>query len=242
MKKIIIFGFPHCGTTILRAIIGHIEEVYEIIGETKKININESEILKTNPEKKYILCKDPYIDNNFYTAKYSDYIKIFILRNPLYVISSINRRFKNKKIINNHSLSEYIKTCKLFNKKNEENEKINNLYHIKYEDLFDNNYQNLKDLFNKIGFNYTDDIFDNSKYTNFSHVHIKQNPSSIKNVKYTDVNHDFFRNMQINEPFVNNNTPDKINLKDSQIKEIINNQDILELYPNILELCSNMNK
>ena len=29
-KKIIIFGFPHSGTTILRNIISHIENVYEI--------------------------------------------------------------------------------------------------------------------------------------------------------------------------------------------------------------------
>lgn len=238
MKKIIIFGFPHCGTTILRAIIGHIEEVYEIIGETDKINIDESKILKENPQKKYILCKSPYTNNNYYTEKYNDYIKIFILRNPLWVFSSINRRFENRKIIKGHSFSEYVNTCKLFN--NRENVKINNLYHIKYEELFDNNYQKLKDIFDKIGFNYTDDIFDNSKYTNFSHQKLKVNPKLIENVKYTDDKHELFRNMQINEPFINNNTLDKLDLKDTQIKEIINNQDILQLYPDIIELHSNI--
>ncbi len=238
MKKIIIFGFPHCGTTILRAIIGHIPEVYEIIGETNKININESEILKKNPEKKYILCKFPFTNNNFYTEKYNDYIKIFILRNPLYVFSSINRRFVNKKPINGHSMNEYKNTCKLFI--DNQNNKDDNSYFIKYEDLFNNNYQKLKDIFDKIGFNYTDDIFDNSKHTNCSHELIRNLSSelqqSIKNKTYSDKEHEYFRNMQINQPFVNNNNIDKISLTKLQIKEIINDKYILELYPDILQL------
>ena len=39
-KKIIIFGFPHSGTTILRNIISHIENVYEIVDEVSKIDDN----------------------------------------------------------------------------------------------------------------------------------------------------------------------------------------------------------
>ena len=35
MKKILIFGFPHSGTTILKSIIGHIDNVEEIINESK---------------------------------------------------------------------------------------------------------------------------------------------------------------------------------------------------------------
>ena len=30
-KKVIIFGFPHSGTTILRNIISHIENVFDIV-------------------------------------------------------------------------------------------------------------------------------------------------------------------------------------------------------------------
>ena len=39
MTKILICGFPHCGTTILKCIIGHINDVEEIIDETRKISI-----------------------------------------------------------------------------------------------------------------------------------------------------------------------------------------------------------
>ena len=242
MKKIIIFGFPHCGTTILRAIIGHIPEVYEIIGETSKININESEIIKNNPEKKYILCKIPHIDKYFYTSRYNDYIKIFILRNPLWVFSSINKRFEGRKIFDNHNIPEYIKTCKLFIDK--QNNKDDNSYFIKYEDLFNNNYQKLKDIFDKIGFNYTDDIFDNSKYTNYSHQFIndknknlsQEEKELIKKKVYSDKEHEHFRNMQINQPFINNNNIDKISLTELQINELMNDKYILELYPDILQL------
>ena len=31
MNKIFIMGFPHSGTTVLRCVIGHIDEVEEII-------------------------------------------------------------------------------------------------------------------------------------------------------------------------------------------------------------------
>ena len=36
--KIIIFGFPHCGTTILRSIISHIGNVDDLITELKTVN------------------------------------------------------------------------------------------------------------------------------------------------------------------------------------------------------------
>ena len=38
MNKILICGFPHSGTTILKCIIGHIKDVEEIIDETYNIN------------------------------------------------------------------------------------------------------------------------------------------------------------------------------------------------------------
>tara|TARA_A100001015_G_C14740200_1_gene613360 strand:+ start:93 stop:341 length:249 start_codon:yes stop_codon:yes gene_type:complete len=69
-QKIIIFGFPHCGTTILKSIIGHIEDVYEIYKETKLINISTT--------KQFILCKYPFTLDEFFDEKYKDYIKIFI--------------------------------------------------------------------------------------------------------------------------------------------------------------------
>ena len=101
-KKIIIFGFPHSGTTILRNIISHIENVYEIVDEVSLIN---DKIDYTNY--KFVLCKYPYLINeNELLTTYYDYIKIFIIRNPLYVFSSLNKRFENKPLDNNHSINK----------------------------------------------------------------------------------------------------------------------------------------
>ena len=86
MKKILICGFPHCGTTILKSIIGHCEDVLEIVDETMKINNKSS-------DKPFIICKWPFAKDVFFNKPYEDYIKIFIIRNPLYVFSSLNKRF-----------------------------------------------------------------------------------------------------------------------------------------------------
>jgi hypothetical protein len=52
MSKILITGFSHCGTSILKSIIGHIDDVDEIINETKKIS--------RISQKKFIVCKFLY--------------------------------------------------------------------------------------------------------------------------------------------------------------------------------------
>ena len=39
MKKIIVFGFSHCGTTILKSIIGHIDSVYETYDTSVKTSV-----------------------------------------------------------------------------------------------------------------------------------------------------------------------------------------------------------
>jgi len=45
-----IFGFPRCGTTILRNIIGHCDDVFQIVKETDKIDT-------ISHNKKFGLCK-----------------------------------------------------------------------------------------------------------------------------------------------------------------------------------------
>lgn len=211
-KKILICGFPHCGTTILKSVIGHIEEVEEIIHECKEINITSN--------KKFILCKWPFIENTFFSEKYKDYIKIFIIRNPLFVFSSLNKRF-NHNIPDDHSFDNYVNTIKMYIKcKNNNSE---NIYTIRYEDLFENDFQKLKEIINNIGIKYNNDIFDNSKYKNVSH--------DLKIRKTT--RHDLYRTWQINQPFINNNNISKLDLSELQKIYCIYNSYILQIYPEI---------
>ena len=77
VKKIIVFGFAHSGTTILKSIIEHIDEVDEIYPEQKLI---KPEQLKT--DKKYIVCKWPQVLPIFFESSYQ-VILIFIIRIPV---------------------------------------------------------------------------------------------------------------------------------------------------------------
>ena len=220
MKKIIIFGFPHCGTTILRAIIGHIDDVEEVLSEQNFLT-EEDLIEKTN--KKYKLCKFPFLID-FKDKKYDNYIKIFIIRNPLFVFSSLNKRF-DFNLNYDHSIEKYIETISEFIYCR--NNPIKNLYTIRYEDLFYNNFQNLKNIFNSIGFEYTDKIFNNNEYKNFSHC-IGQ---IVLDNQPPNKDHDNYRNWQINKPFVYSDNISKINLNTEQIDQLINNPQILTVFP-----------
>jgi hypothetical protein len=222
MKKIMIFGFSHCGTTILKSIIGHIDEVYEVIHETQKFD-------KFNivpPSKNYVLHKFPQYDKKFLTdAYYNDYIKIFIIRNPMFVYSSLNKR-TGYKLTDHHSIDKYINIVKDFIYYR--NNPIKQLYTIRYEDLFPNNYKEFKKILDDIGLKYNDNIFNNSKYTNYSHNGVK-----LVNKKPSNTQHEQYRTWQINQPFVSNNDMSKIDLTEIQKQIIMNDPNILELYPDI---------
>jgi hypothetical protein len=225
-KKIIIFSFPHCGTTILRSIIGHIDNVYEIVDEVSYIDDYNEDYINHN----FVLCKWPHLINEkTLLTKYSDYIKIFIIRNPLYVFSSLNKRFKYSKLDIKHSINTYIETVKAFNNFTD-NKNIDNLFLIKYEDMFENNYKNLKYIFDKIGFCYNDDIFDNSKYINrVQFAHNIPIPEEIP----SNYNHMRYRLFQINKKFENNNENNKIDLTNEQYQVLKTDINILKLYPEI---------
>jgi hypothetical protein len=216
-KKILICGFPHCGTSILKSILGHSEVVEEIKDECQVIN-------KTS-NKQFILCKWPFTNNKFFSEKYKDYIKIFIIRNPLFVFSSLNKRF-NYKIPSNHNFNVYINTINMFIKYKNNPEK--NIYTIKYEDLFENDYHKLKEILNDIGIQYDDSIFNNITYDNVICSGVKLIDETPKN---TD--HKKYRTWQINQPFISNNDISKLDLSDDQKKEIINDSHVLQLYPDI---------
>ena len=221
MNKIIIFGFPHCGTTILKSIIGHIDEVQEIIPECSFI---EEKITK-----KFAVCKTPFTRGHFFSSpSWKDYHKIFIIRNPFYVFSSLNKRH-NFNIDKDHSIENYNETIKMF-QYFKYIHKIPNTYLIRYEDIFNNDYQELKNILNCIGLNYTDKIFDNSKYENivdinYKNITIEKEPDNKEHGKY--------RTWQVNQPFVNNNTPSKINITYEQSQKLLDNLHVNFIYPNL---------
>lgn len=206
MSKILIFGYPHCGTSILKSVISHIPNVEEIVEETHVIN--------KNTDKDFIICKYPFACKEFFTNKYQNYIKIFIIRNPLFVFSSINKRFKNYNVIKFHDKETYVETIKkyLYHKNNDD---VKNMHFIRYEDMFDNDFKNLKKLFDKIGLKYDDDIFNNEKYDNKLFNNFIDKP---------DLKHAEYRTKQINQKFENMNHVEKLYLTKEQINYFVENE------------------
>ena len=129
-------------------------------------------------------------------------------------------------ILNNHNFDVYVNTLKKFIKY--KNNPKKNIYTIKYEDLFENNYGGLKGILNDIGFQYNDSIFDNCKYTNIHYTKVK-----LLDKKPQNNNHNHYRTWQINQPFISNNDISKIDLSKDQIEKIVNNQYVLQIYPDI---------
>lgn len=222
VKKIIVFGFAHSGTTILKSIIGHINDVNEIYPEQKIIKPHQ---LKT--DKEYILCKWPQVLPDFFKSSYDDYIKIFIIRDPRWVFSSLNRR-NNIKMSSKYSLQSYHQNVQFFHQFRDSS-KISNLYTIRYEDMFENNFCNLKRILDSIGFSYNDTIFNNRLFKNICN----QKGDFISEEKPDERNHGHFRKWQINQPITNMNYPHKIELSEQQQQEIISNHRIQQVYPNI---------
>jgi hypothetical protein len=207
---ILIFGFPHSGTTILRKIIGKCNDIYEYKHETWKIT-DEMKINEKN--EKNILIKWPYAAEEFmYDEEYKNYKKIFIIRNPYYVFSSLNTRL-NYNLGVGHTINYYHGMIKNFLKM--ENRK--DIYRVKYEDLFNDNYKELKNILNYLELNYDETIFEQEK----------EIPNIIPNC-VTD--HEKYREYQNMLPLENFNGKTKLNLTEKNLLDLSKIPEIKKLY------------
>jgi hypothetical protein len=237
MNKIIIFGFSHNGTSILKSIIGHIDNVYVIFNETKYIteeHINKAK--KNNKDTIIIKVTQHHISENFFDdIEYKDYIKYFIIRNPAYVFSSINRR-SNYNVWESHSLEKYTNIAKKFVELQNDYRLNKSIFLIRYEDLFINNYQNLTNIIKNTKFlNFNDKIYNNELYKNY--INDDVDIPDTQPIDETDgENHKKFRAFQINQKFENMNNINKIDLTKEQIEFIKNDSYIKILYPDINDL------
>jgi hypothetical protein len=205
-KKILITGFPHSGTTILRAIVGKCESVYD-----NHIEFEDPSNYNPNSPYKFYVWKHPFlpaiIRNDGYSIKdtsyLSDTIIIHIIRNPWNTFTSLYKRqisfgefsiFDNR---NGHSLQYWENSAHRF-LENEENF-YKDVYTIKYEDMFLNNFQKLKNIFDSIGLEYSDETFVSNKVLKHNHSEY------IENYNQTGEIGELYRMWQINQPFQNMN-------------------------------------
>jgi hypothetical protein len=226
-KEILVTGFPHCGTTVLKAKIGECKNTYD---EQKEF----AEPAHYHPKMGYdfYVWKHPFLHEEFRNntfsikphTKYVNTIIIPIIRNPWNVFSSLHKRGKatgDFSIYDNrqgHSLDYYNNAANVILDAIKNN--YDNVYPIKYEDMFDNNFQALKDIFNKIGLEYNDDIFE-TKTKVYSHNNAKYIEDYDKFGKYNAE----FRTWQINQPFKNMNS--EVDIPD-ELSDILKNSNIIQ--------------
>ncbi len=211
LRKIIVFGHPHCGTTILRSIIGHCPNAKDVPQE--KVSIRDDQLSEHH---RFTVIKFPYMIQPWH---YKDYVKIIILRNPLYVYSSLNKRFNFNPELH-HQVPDYLNALKYFDRVVLGS---NNTYRITYEDLFPDNHKSLKRIFDLIGLQYADETFDNSKFVN----------RCIGGVTQDNRNHSKLREAQINKPFLNMNDPSKVCITQIQKDLFISNHKLIGRYFNL---------
>ena len=255
MRVILITGFPHSGTTVVQKILaetpevelfyGKDEEGNNIVGEmdnrffSHKIRelqqrrideIEYAEIMEQEePEyADFILAKDPMFHKFFLEGDYHDYMKIFMIRNPLFVFSSLNKRF-NYDIPENQGIQKYIDTVESFNNLREN--PIENVYTIRYEDCFENNFENLTNILKGIGIETNDSLFEIGEIKKDSEDS-KVIPSRMKE----GLEHTEYRTWQINQPFRNMNDYNKLDLKWEQINQLLDSKEVLRAYPELVEM------
>eukprot|EP00899_Mesostigma_viride_P023682 jgi/Mesvir1/4499/Mv03778-RA.1 len=228
MKFIFITGFSHCGTTILRAIIGHMPEVHDVCGE--QMLVSDEDLATAHLCGKHaIVFKYPQILSVMplerYFDMYIDCYVIFLIRNPYYVFSSLNRR-KDFKSDEYHSIDKYLATCRVFLE--HRGRSANRVFCLRYEDMFANNFEALRAIFDRIGLVYDDSIFRNEGKNNKSHIDIDMGTITSKP---DEKEHGMFRTWQINQPFVYRDAIDKICLTREQLKRFTDSDEVQILYP-----------
>ena len=222
MQKIIVIGFQHCGTSILKCKLGGCKDAIDFPTEilTLPSSFNNNKI---------VVIKWPWIPDSIKSAKfnlentveYKDYKVVFIIRDPKYCLSSLKKRGKNIISDNSCNIRLYHETAEWFLKL--QKQPMPNVFTVKYEELFCE--EKWKLLLLQLS------LFDNNNNNNNNDSKFNQIVKTIKKspAKEPDrKDHDSFRTWQINQPFNNMNDDSNIVLTEKEI-DLINSNPVVSL-------------
>lgn len=208
--KIYVYGFPHCGTTILRKIIGDHSQITEYFDE-----------IPLPPESKgNIVFKHPSLPS----IEHKDCKRIMIMKNPYDVFGSFYRRFGDKYLTTKfHTLDSYCFMLQHF--------KTTKDYTVKYEDLFkmaqDGTFYEIKRIFEEYLAITYEGIKTRKTQIGYKWDHIPETePSNQSEGTF----HAHYRNWQINQPFQNMTGRSAKFLPDEGRELIWQRKEIREIY------------
>lgn len=124
--NVFVTGFPHCGTTILREVLGRSEGVHMIPGEQRELTIGD---MTTHKDKK-IIYKWPHALPDLIQKALGVGEVVMVLRNPWHALDSITRSYPNG-LPADHSAARYAQVGQFFLKPPK------GVHTIRYEDMFD---------------------------------------------------------------------------------------------------------
>lgn len=226
-KKILVTGFPHTGTSILKSKLGECKNLYECINEESFVREHHIALEKG---KEFSLVKTPILPIDIRAggvhftrvpeSRYYEYIIIMVIRNPWNVFTSIIKDGKNP--LNTFHIdqsseyhirvTEYEVAGKFFLDSIKDD--LEDIHCIKYEDFFDNENKKLFELMDKIGLEYSPDIFQTKTKDYIHTTHIDYKNIDGTNVSY-EKNRLELRTWQINQSFQNMNSevdiPEELN-------------------------------
>ena len=183
MRKIIINGFPHSGSTILRKIIGDHPDVYDHTRETADWDPPK------HIQEDYVVIKFVGLPIKTYPE---NVIRIMIIKNPWDIFGSLFRRFGNEWLkYHNHQVKDYLHYAErwLYEKEGYR------VFCLKYEEMFTDP-QVLADMWDHIGLDpYKRELTRRAKVGGHKYTIPDHEPSRGVNID--------FRNWQINQPFEN---------------------------------------
>jgi len=186
--KILVTGFHHSGTSILRKIIGNHTDIKDIIHE-----VSFREVMYPNTAERVCVMKAPNCDNRVFRAcKIAKHIKIVcIVRDPRDVFVSLQKRSGGE-----YNLEKFKKEWCQCVHNSLAISKWSNGYLVRYEDLFKNDNEEVKKLFLWLGFAYDRSIITKNK-DRMVPIVAKRVPSG----EPPRIEQELFRSYQINQEF-----------------------------------------
>ncbi len=206
---ILVCGVPHGGTTVVRKLIGNINGVHDHPHEIDAImGIDYNHFLKKieDTAHKAIVVKSPFTPRNI--TNYKSFKVIFVLKNPWDCFGSYRKRFKTeahytKAYVDRYGIGSYCALAEIWLNIRNNPEQFPNIYPIKYEEMFEDDYAKVKDMVRWLGFSWVDNIINSERVAGHQNWNNKpvpkvENPNTLKNTGADNVP---LRYWQINQPF-----------------------------------------
>lgn len=208
VRRILVTGFPHCGTSIVKCKLGECDNVHEHPFEAPAVTAGMVEEALAHG-KDTVVIKHPVIPAELLNARmdpsktetYRDYAVVFLLRHPARVFASILRRFTLQFVYQRargHHVPDYERAAQLFLACRAQPRP--QVLPIKYEELFEDGGARFLKLMAAAGLRHAPDIL--SRQLKPVHL-IEPRVLQVPERRPACDQHGLYRTWQINQAFRN---------------------------------------